>query len=303
MGDPLAYVFPGQGSQAVGMGHDLFEGSPAARAVFREADEALGFGLSRLCFEGPEEALRETINAQPAIMAVSWACFKAASEPALPAVVAGHSLGEYTALVAAGVIDFSQGIRLVRERGRLMQEAGDINPGGMAALLAVDQPTAEALCQDSGCHVANLNCPGQVVIAGSREALDKARTLAQARGIKRFMPLDVSGAFHTPLMASAAEGMARMLGGGSFRDPQVPVVANSTGKPVTTAQAVKAELLAQLTHCVLWQSSVEHIAGAGIKSFVEVGPGRVLTGLIKRTAPGARLSNWGDLASLQGKVA
>ncbi len=303
MGDPLAYVFPGQGSQAVGMGHDLFEGSPAARAVFREADEALGFGLSRLCFEGPEEALRETINAQPAIMAVSWACFKAASEPALPAVVAGHSLGEYTALVAAGVIDFSQGIRLVRERGRLMQEAGDINPGGMAALLAVDQPTAEALCQDSGCHVANLNCPGQVVIAGSREALDKARTLAQARGIKRFMPLDVSGAFHTPLMASAAEGMARMLGGVSFRDPQVPVVANSTGKPVTTAQAVKAELLAQLTHCVLWQSSVEHIAGAGIKSFVEVGPGRVLTGLIKRTAPGARLSNWGDLASLQGKVA
>jgi len=303
VGDPLAYVFPGQGSQAVGMGHDLFEGSPAARAVFREADEALGFGLSRLCFEGPEEALRETINAQPAIMAVSWACFKAASEPALPAVVAGHSLGEYTALVAAGVIDFSQGIRLVRERGRLMQEAGDINPGGMAALLAVDQPTAEALCQDSGCHVANLNCPGQVVIAGSREALDKARTLAQARGIKRFMPLDVSGAFHTPLMASAAEGMARMLGGVSFRDPQVPVVANSTGKPVTTAQAVKAELLAQLTHCVLWQSSVEHIAGAGIKSFVEVGPGRVLTGLIKRTAPGARLSNWGDLASLQGKVA
>ncbi|MBI2917294.1 MAG: ACP S-malonyltransferase [Chloroflexi bacterium] len=306
MAERQAYVFPGQGSQSVGMGRDLLEASPAARAVFQEADDALGFPLSRLCFEGPEGDLKQTVNAQPAIMAVSWACFKAASRqvgvPA-PSLVAGHSLGEYTALVAAGVLDFGQGIRLVRERGRLMQEAGDSNPGGMAALLAVDLPTAEALCRDSGCQIANLNCPGQVVIAGGREALDKARALAQTRGIKRFMPLDVSGAFHTPLMAPAAAGMSLVLEGVAFREPQVPVVANSTGLPLTTGQAVKEELMAQLTHCVQWQSSVEHMAGNGVSTFVEVGPGRVLTGLIKRIVPGARLVNWGDWASVSSRAA
>ncbi|MBI2866249.1 MAG: ACP S-malonyltransferase, partial [Chloroflexi bacterium] len=172
------------------------------------------------------------------------------------------------------------------------------NPGGMAALLGVDRPAAEALCRDSGAHIANLNCPGQVVIAGSREALEQARLLAQERGIKRFIPLEVSGAFHTPLMAPAAAGMARVLETVAFGDPQVPVVANSTGEPLTSAQEVKAELLSQLTSCVQWQSSVEHMASAGVATFIEVGPGRVLTGLIKRIAPGARLANWGEWSSL-----
>ncbi|MBI2865940.1 MAG: ACP S-malonyltransferase, partial [Chloroflexi bacterium] len=171
MADRLAYVFPGQGAQFVGMGRDLFEASPAARAVFAQADEALGFPLSHLCFEGPEEELRQTENSQPAIMTVSWACLRAAGVVPQPAMVAGHSLGEYTALIASGVVDFPQGLRLVRERGHLMQQAGESNPGGMAALLGVDRPAAEALCRDSGAHIANLNCPGQVVIAGSREAL------------------------------------------------------------------------------------------------------------------------------------
>jgi len=298
----IAYVFPGQGSQEVGMGCELCQGSPQARQVFEEADQALQFPLSRLCFEGPAEELRETINSQPAILTASIAYLRATSElngAIKPTIVAGHSLGEYTALVAANVLEFADAVRLVRERGRLMQEAGKLKPGGMAAIIGLDEVTSEEICQETGAQIANINCSGQIVISGTKEAVAHAMDLAQSRGAVGVVPLEVSGAFHSTLMQSAVDGMAQAISRVDFRSPEVPIVVNSTATPVTTIGEVKEELLQQLCHCVRWQSSVEYMVTAGISTFIEIGPGIVLTKLIKRIAKNAQVLNMSDLETIK----
>lgn len=299
----LAYVFPGQGSQLVGMGLDLYHNFSSAREVFEEADDALGFPLSRLCFEGTEEELAQTVNAQPAILTVSFACLKALSQVAgrmvCPAFMAGHSLGEYTALVAAQVLDFVDAVRLTRERGRLMQEAGDRVPGGMVAIIGLDDVSVEQVCQETGAQTANLNSPGQIVVSGTREAMVRAMDLARAMGARRTIALNVSGAFHSPLMQPAAEGIANAISELDFRHPSTPIVVNSTAQPVTTADEVKEELLRQLLHCVQWQKSVEYMVDAGVDTFIEIGPGQVLSGLIKRINTEAQILNLEDASSVR----
>ncbi len=300
----VAYVFPGQGAQSVGMGRDLYENSRAARAVFDSADKVLGFSLSRICFEGPEEELVQTVNAQPAIVTVSFACLEALREAhgsdGLPvaAFMAGHSLGEYTALAAAGVLDFAQAVYLARERGRLMHEAGLARPGGMVAVLGLDESTVAEVCRQSGAGVANINCPGQIVISGPLGAIEKVEGLAKAAGAARTVRLVVSGAFHSSLMQTAVEGMERVIATMGFNPPQVPVIGNTTAEPLTEAAAVKAELLRQLCHCVQWQRSVEYMVDSSVSTFIEIGPGKVLTGLIKRINKGVTLTNVGDLEAV-----
>ncbi len=287
----VAYVFPGQGSQWVGMGHDLYVNLPEAKAVFEEADSILGFALSALCFEGPEDVLRQTVNAQPAIMAVSVAYLR--TSPQLqdrpqPSFLAGHSLGEYTALVAAGSLSFADALRLARERGRLMQEAGNQTSGGMLAVIGLDEATVQSVCQATGTEIANINCPGQIAISGPSQVLDKAAQLAKDKGAQRVIPLPVSGAFHSRLMQPAADGMAQAVSNLRFQDGIIPIVANTTAQPMTSGNALKAELLSQLCHSVLWQKSVEWMIKEGAHEFVEIGPGQVLTGLIKRISKEAK---------------
>ncbi|MFC1967773.1 ACP S-malonyltransferase [Chloroflexota bacterium] len=296
----VVYVFPGQGSQWAGMGSDLYRSSSSAREVFEETDEALSFPLSRLCFEGPEEELRQTINAQPAILMVSLACLKAALDMGRlngmtpPAFVAGHSLGEYTALVAADVLNLSEAVRLVRERGRLMQEAGAARPGGMVAIIGMNQASLEEICRETGVQIANINCPEQLVISGPKESLTPAIEMAKERGARRTIPLPVNGSFHSSSMAPTVDGMAEAISTLHFNNPSIPVVANSTALPLTTAEGVKAELLEQLCHCVQWQRSIEHMVEAGGSAFIEIGPGQVLTGLIKRINKNVQTLNIGD---------
>ena len=287
----VAYVFPGQGSQWVGMGHDLYVNLPEAKAVFEEADSILGFALSGLCFEGPEDVLRQTVNAQPAIMTVSVAYLR--TNPQLqdrpqPSFLAGHSLGEYTALVAAGTLSFADALRLARERGRLMQEAGNQTSGGMLAVIGLDEATVQSVCQATGTEIANINCPGQIAISGPSQVLDKAAQLAKEKGAQRVIPLPVSGAFHSRLMRPAADGMAQAVSNLQFQDAVIPIVANTTAQPMTSGNALKAELLSQLCHSVLWQKSVEWMIKEGALEFVEIGPGQVLTGLIKRISKEAK---------------
>jgi [acyl-carrier-protein] S-malonyltransferase len=306
MAEPMkvAYVFPGQGAQWVGMGRDLYQGFASAKAVFDQADEALGFPLSRLCFEGPEDELLQTINAQPAIVTVSFACLEAmrgVNGIAPPVFVAGHSLGEYTTLAAAGVLDFATTVYLARERGRLMHEAGQITPGGMAAIIGLDEAALNEVCAQSGARIANINCPGQIVISGAEDKLTKAMDLAKAKGAPRVIRLQVSGAFHTPLMQPAVDGMARVIATLSFNPPTVPVIGNTTAQPLATAELVKEELLRQLCNCVQWQRSVEYMVGDGISTFIEIGPGRVLAGLIKRIDRNVNIINIGDAEAVQNK--
>jgi len=296
-----AYVFPGQGSQWVGMGRDLYQGFDSAKAVFEQADEALNFPLSKLCFDGPEDELLQTINAQPAIVTVSFACLEAMRGVSglEPAFVAGHSLGEYTALAAAGVLDFATTVYLARERGRLMHEAGQITPGGMAAVIGLDEPALSEVCAETGACIANINCPGQIVISGAEAKLAKAMDSVKARGAHRVIPLPVSGAFHTPLMQPAVDGMTEIIARLSFNKPAVPIVGNTTAQPLTTAELVEEELLRQLCNCVQWQCSVEYMLGDGVASFVEIGPGRVLAGLIKRIDRDVNIVNIGDAEAVK----
>lgn len=287
----IAYVFPGQGSQWAGMGKDLAASLLEARAVFEEADSVLGFSLSRLCFEGPEDVLRQTVNAQPAIMTMSMVHLRTSpliADRPQPSFVAGHSLGEYTALVAAGTLPFADALRLARERGRLMQEAGDRAPGGMLAVIGLDEAAVRAVCGDSGMEIANINSPGQIAISGPASAMERATLLAKEKGAQRVVPLPVSGAFHSRLMQPAADGMAKAVAGLRFRDASIPIVANTTAQPLTGGDALKAELLHQLCHSVLWQKSVEWMIGESVAEFVEIGPGQVLTGLIRRISKDVR---------------
>ncbi|HEY3232497.1 MAG TPA: ACP S-malonyltransferase [Roseiflexaceae bacterium] len=295
-----ALVFPGQGSQVVGMGRDLYDASPAARAIFDQADATLGFAITRLCFEGPEEALAATENAQPALLTVSAALLAELAPSAESwSFVAGHSLGEYSALVAAGALDFPTALRLVRRRGELMAAADE---GVMAAIIGMDEQSLETICREASAVgapvvIANYNSPGQLVISGAATAVDRAMALAKQRGAKRILPLKVSAAFHSPLMHAAAEGLAQAVGDVPIADARVPIISNVLAEPLVDADAIRHELVAQVTAPVQWIASVRHIAEAGVDTFVEIGPGAVLTGLIKRITPGARLVNVGDLAS------
>lgn len=302
----VAWLFPGQGSQQVGMGRDLAEASSAARRVFDTADAVLGYPLSRLCFEGPEDILVQTLHAQPAIFAASLACLEAARQlgglsDEVPAFVAGHSLGEYSALVAAHALDLEEGLRLVQERGRLTQEVGEAQPGALAAIIGLEQAQVQELCEVTGAEICNLNAPGQVVIGGPLEIVESAVEVARERGARRAIRLNVSGAFHTSLMAPAVEGMARAVAGTALRDPVVPVLANGTALPLRSASEVREELVYHLTHPVRWQASVEFMANAGVGEFVEIGPGRVLSGLGRRIVPEARLHNIDAVASARGE--
>jgi len=301
----VAYVFPGQGSQYVGMGRDLYDSFASARAVFAQADEVLGLALSRLCFEGPEDELRQTINAQPALVTTSLACLQAAREIGdgdslpPPAFVAGHSLGEYTALAVAGVVSFGDAIYLARERGRLMHEAGQRQPGGMAAVIGLDEASLAALCHEAGAQVANVNCPGQIVISGAAASLERAMEMARAQGASRVVPLQVSGAFHTPLMQPAYDGMSAVIAGISFRQAAIPIIGNTTAQPLASTGAIKEELLRQLGNCVQWQRSVEYMVAGGVTTFIEIGPGRVLSGLIRRINRQVNTLNIGDAGAVQ----
>jgi [acyl-carrier-protein] S-malonyltransferase len=300
----IAFIFPGQGSQKVGMGQDLLNSFVSAKEVFQEADRVLGFPLSKLCFEGPDEDLRQTVNAQPALVTMSFACYRAALEASgkksgtTPAFLAGHSLGEYTALVLAGVLDFPTTVYLARERGRLMHEAGQKTPGAMAAILGLEALAVEDLCRETGVWLANINCPGQLVISGSKENIEKAIMAAKARGAARALPLQVSGAFHSPLMQPAADGLSAIISSLSFKDPVIPVIANTSARPLTSGQAVKEELMRQLCNSVRWQSSMEYIIAQGVSTFVEIGPGNVLTGLLKRINKDIRSLNIGTAMEL-----
>ncbi len=282
----VAWVFPGQGAQAVGMGQDLAAEHPAAREVFEAADAALGIPISKICFEGPAEELTRTVNTQPAIVTHAVAALAAAVASGAithrPAFVAGHSLGEYAALIAAGAVSFEDGVRLVQERGRLMQEACDAAPSTMAAVLGMEPDALAAVCAGAGAHICNINAPGNITIGGTAAAVEAASEAATEAGASRVVALTVSGAFHTPLMQSAADGMRAVLAGVAFAAPGVPVVSNVTAQPLTTGSSFAEELASQITSPVLWAASVGTMAAAGVTEVIEFGPGKVLTGLIRR---------------------
>ena len=329
----VAFLFPGQGSQVVGMGSEIAASSPAAQRVFAEVDQALGFSLSQLCFQGPDETLRETVNAQPAIVTVSLALLAALQEalsermdaspaswsvPFAPAFTAGHSVGEYAALVASGSLSLADAVRLVRERGRLMHREGTLCPGSMAAVIALDENVLAEVCQEAterasagkeGAHpgegqvaIANYNAPGQIVISGELDALQLATELARERGAKKIIPLSVSGAFHSPVMQPAATDLARALADTPMRDATIPLIGNISALPLTSAQDLREELARQVAAPVQWIRSVEYLVDAGVTTFLEIGPGQALTGMVKRIARGSTLLNVSSGADI-GRVA
>lgn len=290
-----AFLYPGQGSQHVGMAGELAATYPAARAALEEADDILGIALSRLMLDGPEDELTDTINAQPALLAASVAAMAAleaeagrrATAGGSNVFVAGHSMGEYSALVAAGSISYAAGLRLVRERGRLMKEAGAHSPGLMAAVLGLDEARVAAICAEVAAtggvaQVANDNCPGQLVISGDRAGMEAAMAALAAAGARKVVPLAVSIAAHSPLMQPAADALRAAIDATEIAAPQVPVIGNTTAQPLTTVESIRAELTAQLTGSVRWTASVAAMGGAGVTTFVELGAGDVLTGLVKR---------------------
>jgi len=303
----VAFVFPGQGSQVVGMGRTLFEAFPESRAVYEEADAALGVALSRLCFEGPESELQLTANTQPALLATSVAALRPlVARGVRPDWVAGHSLGEYTALVTAGVIGLADAVRTVRRRGQYMQEAVPLGIGAMAAILGLDLAVVEEACREAAegeiVSPANVNSPGQVVIAGHAAAVERACGLCRSRGAKRAVRLPVSAPFHCALMKPAQDRLAPELAKVAFRDPTMPLVNNVGARVVRDGGACREGLVRQVSGAVRWQESVELLAGEGVDVFVEVGPGTVLSGLVRRIARGARVLSVDSPGSLEAAV-
>ncbi|MDP6822033.1 MAG: ACP S-malonyltransferase [Dehalococcoidia bacterium] len=300
--EKVAYLFPGQGSQSVGMGKDLYDGSPAAKAVFDEIDDTLGRSLTSVMFDGPQEELTKTENAQPAITAVSLAAYKALEEAkgSCPdvAMVAGHSLGEYSSLAVAGALSVADTARLVVERGRLMQHACDERPGGMAALLGIDELSVEEICRETGTYMSNINTDDQIIVSGDHMALAKAIDLAAARGARKCVPLPVGGAFHSGLMEPARSGLLEVIDSLDWHDPTVPVIANCDARSITTAEEIKEELGMQIMSCVRWSDSIRYMLVDGVRSYVEVGQGRVLASMMKRIDKDATISNISDMESV-----
>ena len=297
----IAYIFPGQGSQYVGMGKDLFGEFPAARKLFLKADAVLGFSLSKICFEGPEEELKQTKNTQPAIFLHSLAVWDILN-PRNAAMTAGHSLGEYSALVAAGALTFEEGLKLVRLRGELMQKAGEDNPGTMAAVVGLDAKVVGEVCctawKEGVVQAANFNSPGQIVISGSVNGVRKAMELGKERGAKLVKELVVSGAFHSPLMQSAKEGLKAALDTTEFCDAKIPMYANVTAKPVQRADEIRSMLFEQVTSPVRWEETIMNMSTDGASTFIELGPGKVLQGLAKRIVPNASIAGFDTAANV-----
>jgi [acyl-carrier-protein] S-malonyltransferase len=284
------------------MGKDLYLNSIAAREVFDEIDDTLGRKLSTMMFEGPDDELRQTQNTQPAIMATSVATWRAMEEATgilqVPNSTAGHSLGEYSALAVAGVLSISDAVKLVLERGRLMQSACEERPGGMAALIGLDEVTAEEICRESGAQMSTINTEQQIILAGDHHSLAMAIDIASARGAKKAIPLQVGGAFHSGLMSPAQNGLDAIIDSLTFHDPLVPLVGNVTAKSLTTAEQVKEELRLQLTSCVQWNNTVKFMLNDGIDTFYEIGHGKILSGMVKRIDRSASVTSIGDFASV-----
>lgn len=299
-----AFVFPGQGSQKVGMMQDLYNAYPIVKQRFEEADEALGYSITKLCFEGPDTELVKTANTQPAILTASVACYEVLKEKGYtPDIVGGHSLGEYSALVVAGVLDFKDAVYLVHKRGQYMQEAVPLGEGSMAAILALPREKVIAICAEVDATVGsvqavNFNCPGQIVIAGATKAVETAAEKMKAAGAKRAVILPVSAPFHSRLMEPAALRLEEELNTITIHDAQIPVVANVTASILTKGADIKKSLVVQAAHPVLWEDCVMQMVNYGVEAFVEVGPGKVLTGFTKKINKAMQLSNVEDIASL-----
>ncbi|MSP14090.1 MAG: [acyl-carrier-protein] S-malonyltransferase [Chloroflexi bacterium] len=313
----FALIFPGQGSQVPGMGQDLVRTSPAAREVFESADDILGFSLSALCFNGPSDILTETINAQPALLATSMAILEAlreavnagsASAHLSPAYVAGHSMGEVTAVVASGALTVPNGLRLIRARGEAMQFAGEQNPGAMAAVLGLEAEVLDQACRRASQEIgrpvqlANDNAPGQIVVSGDKDALVRVSEMARAAGARRVIPLAVSIAAHSPLMQPAIAHFSQSVASTFFALAEIPLIANITARPMIDPDELKTELIQQLTYPVRWVESVRYMVSQGVDTFVEVGPGNVLTGLVKRIAPEVHTLSIGDAAGIEAFI-
>jgi [acyl-carrier-protein] S-malonyltransferase len=300
-----ALLFAGQGAQVVGMGKDLAENSASAKAWYDRANAALGYDLASICFSGPEAELTKTEHAQPGIFLVSWAAFELLKErvPSLSfQATAGLSLGEFTALTAAGAMSFEEGLKVVRQRGRFMQEACAATQGGMAAIIGLNEAATREVCAETGVVLANLNCPGQLVISGASEKLAPACALAKAKGAIRALPLTVAGAYHSPLMASAQPKLEAELAQIIFSPPAVPVIANVTAQPHDGPDAIRARLVAQVTSSVRWEESMRYLIAQGFTRFIELGPSRALSGFMKRINKTVQILNVEDLASLEATV-
>ena len=300
-----ALLFAGQGAQVAGMGKDLAEKFPAAQAWFDRANAALGYDLAAICFNGPETELTKTENAQPGIFLVSWVAFQLLQEQA-PGLkfdaTAGLSLGEFTALTAAGAMSFEDGLRVVRQRGKFMQEACEVTRGGMAAIIGLEEAPTREVCAEAGVVLANLNCPGQLVISGEAEKIAKACELAKARGAKRALPLSVAGAYHSPLMASAQSKLGAELAQVKLSAPLVPVISNVTAQAHGTPAEISARLVEQVCASVRWEESMRALLAQGFTRFIELGPGTALSGFMKRIDKTAQMLNVSDAASLETTV-
>lgn len=300
----IAYLFPGQGSQSVGMGLDLYQNYPAAKKVFDEADDILGFSLSKLCFEGPAEELDKTENTQPAIFTTSIACLRVLQEKEGldgnygPDMVAGHSLGELTSLVAAEVLPFHDALRLVRRRGQLMQEASETHPGTMMAVIGMKEQEVLKVVHENGVKIANINSPEQIVVSGPKRYIDEVAAKIQARGGK-IKYLKVSGAFHSPLMRPAQESLKEYISSLHFKNPKKPILSNLSARPLHRALSLKYELVDHLCHCVRWCQSMEYLIKAGFLTAIEIGPGQVLSGILRKIEPDIQIINVNSSFSLE----